>query len=282
MEKQIMDILNVGIGLLQAGKEGLERAKTELEKSYTELSAKGAQDSSEGAVQIRQSLDKIIGDIKEFTSVAGKNYEDTRSKIIDNYDKIHDLESSIKSEKRAIERANVIQLSIFDQLEKRRQFEVLRMETRLNKRQKMKQLFQSLGIETDLTFKVLFNQKTSQKVLLHYLDLLETQRPALLDYKAENPRDILASLIINNPSMKKNRILCLYGLKIALDTITLRELRVMFSKSNSRSWYRLMSEAKNVKLPVTISPFKIIRDDLTKFEPLRLVDFQDRMINNDK
>jgi hypothetical protein len=198
------------------------------------------------------------------------------------YDKIHDLESSIKSEKRAIERANVIQLSIFDQLEKRRQFEVLRMETRLNKRQKMKQLFQSLGIETDLTFKVLFNQKTSQKVLLHYLDLLETQRPALLDYKAENPRDILASLIINNPSMKKNRILCLYGLKIALDTITLRELRVMFSKSNSRSWYRLMSEAKNVKLPVTISPFKIIRDDLTKFEPLRLVDFQDRMINNDK
>ena len=88
MEKQIMDILNVGIGLLQAGKEGLERAKTELEKSYTELSTKGAQDNSEGAVQIRQSLDKIIGDIKEFTSVASKNYEDTRSKIIDNYNKI--------------------------------------------------------------------------------------------------------------------------------------------------------------------------------------------------
>ncbi|MBK8396989.1 MAG: chemotaxis protein [Leptospiraceae bacterium] len=88
MEKQIMDILNIGIGLLQAGKEGLEKAKTELEKTYTELSAKGAQDNSEGSVQIRQSLDKIIGDIKEFTSVAGKNYEDTRSKIIDNYNKI--------------------------------------------------------------------------------------------------------------------------------------------------------------------------------------------------
>jgi hypothetical protein len=58
MEKQIMDILNIGIGLLQAGKEGLERAKTELEKSYTELSTRGAQDNSEGAVQIRHSLDK--------------------------------------------------------------------------------------------------------------------------------------------------------------------------------------------------------------------------------
>ena len=33
MEKQIMDILNIGIGLLQAGKEGLEKAKTELEKT---------------------------------------------------------------------------------------------------------------------------------------------------------------------------------------------------------------------------------------------------------
>ncbi|MCC6275012.1 MAG: chemotaxis protein [Leptospiraceae bacterium] len=90
MEKQIMDILNAGIGLFQSGKEGLSKARTDLEKAYAELASKGAQDNSETAVKLRQSVDKIIGDIKEFTSVAGKNYEETRAKIIENYNKITD------------------------------------------------------------------------------------------------------------------------------------------------------------------------------------------------
>jgi hypothetical protein len=88
MEKQIMDILNAGIGLLQSGKDGVEKAKVELEKTYSELTAKGAQDTSEAATKVRESLDKMLVDIKDFTSVAGKNYEETRSKIIENYNKI--------------------------------------------------------------------------------------------------------------------------------------------------------------------------------------------------
>ncbi|TGL44381.1 phasin-related domain-containing protein [Leptospira perdikensis] len=88
MEKQIMDILNAGIGLFQSGKEGLEKAKTQLETTYNELVSKGALDNTEDSVKIRQSVDKILTDIKEFSSVAGKNYDETRSKIVDNYNKI--------------------------------------------------------------------------------------------------------------------------------------------------------------------------------------------------
>ncbi|MCC5813414.1 MAG: chemotaxis protein [Leptospira sp.] len=88
MEKTIIDILNAGIGLLQSGKEGLEKATQDLEKTYSELVAKGSQDNSEAAVQIRESVDKVLGDIKEFTNVAGKNYEETRTKIVENYNKI--------------------------------------------------------------------------------------------------------------------------------------------------------------------------------------------------
>ncbi|WCL49340.1 phasin-related domain-containing protein [Leptospira sp. GIMC2001] len=88
MEKIVIDILNAGIGLLQSGKEGLGKATVDLEKTYGELVAKGAQDNSETAVQLRESVDKIINDIKEFTSVAGKNYDETRSKIVENYNKI--------------------------------------------------------------------------------------------------------------------------------------------------------------------------------------------------
>jgi uncharacterized protein YjbJ (UPF0337 family) len=88
MEKQILDILNAGIGLFQSGKEGLDKAKGQLQTSYNELVAKGAQDNSEGSIKIRESVDKILTDIKEFSSVAGKNYDETRAKIVENYNKI--------------------------------------------------------------------------------------------------------------------------------------------------------------------------------------------------
>jgi uncharacterized protein (DUF885 family) len=88
MEKVVIDILNAGIGLFQSGREGLDKAAAELEKTYSELVAKGSQDNSETAVRLRESVDKIISDIKEFTNVAGKNYDETRAKIVENYNKI--------------------------------------------------------------------------------------------------------------------------------------------------------------------------------------------------
>lgn len=198
------------------------------------------------------------------------------------YDKIKDLEMAKKSDKRAIEKDNALQLNLFDGNTERKKLEVLRMEVRLNNRQKMKQLFKTLKIEKELTFQNLFSQNISQQVLLHYLSEMEKQRPKLLDYRVSNPKALLADLIINNSKQKPLKILQSFGLKQALATITPRELRAMFSKYTDRSWYRLFAEAKSIQLPITKSPFDVIRKNLTSFEPLKLVDFQDKMINNVK
>ncbi len=198
------------------------------------------------------------------------------------YDKIRDLEMAKGSDKRAFEDDNVLQLNLFDTLKERKFLEVLRMEVRLNKRQKMKQLFRTVGIDTELTFQTLFSSIISQQILLHYLDQIERQRPRLLDLKAGNPKALLTDLIINNPKLGSLKTLQVFGLKQALDTTTPRELRVMFGKYKTRSWYRLMAEAKAIKLPISKSPFQPIRECLTLFEPLKLVDFQERLINNDK
>ncbi len=198
------------------------------------------------------------------------------------YDKMKDLEMAKKSDKRAVEKDNTLQLNLFDRLTERKRLEVLRMEVRLNKRQKMKQLFKTLKIEKELTFQNLFSSDISQCVLLHYLNELEKQRPKLFDYRTSNPKALLADLIINNPRLGVKRTIQLFGLKSVFDIVTARELRVMFGKYGDRSWYRLFAEAKNIKLPATKSPFDIIRKNLTSFEPLKLVDFQDNMINNDK
>ena len=73
-----------------------------------------------------------------------------------------------------------------------------------------------------------------------------------------------------------------YGLKQVFEAVSPRELRGMFSSYNQRSWYRLIAETKKINLPPTVSPLGVIREHLNRFEPLKLVDFQGQMINNDK
>lgn len=198
------------------------------------------------------------------------------------YDKIKDLEMAVKSDKRAIEKDNRLQLQLFNEIAKKQKIEVLRMEARLNSRQKMKQLFKVLNIESELTFKSLFSEDISKCMLLHYLNELEKQRPKILDFSSPSPTALLAQIIVNNPNIGMGKALQLFGLKQALDTITPRELRVMLGKSSTRSWYRLIAQTKNIKLPILRSPFEIVRQNLISFEPLKLVDYNVQMINNDK
>lgn len=198
------------------------------------------------------------------------------------YDKVKDLEMANKSEKRAIENDNAIQLNLFETFKERKRLEVMRMEVRLNKRQKIGQLFKAIGIQSELTLKNLFSSKIAQQVLLHYLDELEGKRLPLFDYKPTSPNSLLADLVINNPSIGIRKTIQLFGLKQAFDSATPRELRNMFGKYGQRSWYRLIAEAKSIKLPTTRSPLGVIRKHLTRFEPLKLVDFPDLMLNNDK
>jgi hypothetical protein len=198
------------------------------------------------------------------------------------YDKLRDYETAKKSEKRAIEKDNAIQLNLFEKLEKRQRFEVLRIEVRLNRRHKIRQLFKKLDIHCEPTYKEIFNPKIAQKVLIHYLDELEERRLPLFDYKPRNSKSLLTDLIINNPNLGVLKTIQLYGLKQVFDEVPPRELRQMFNGYSQRSWYRLVAEAKKVKLPNTPSPLEIIRKSLIYFEPLRLVDFQDLMLNNDK
>lgn len=95
------------------------------------------------------------------------------------------------------------------------------MEIRLNKRAKMKQLFEKLNIKSDLDFKSIFKHTTSQKILFHYLDELESKRPLLLDFTASSDKELLAALRVNNPELGARQILGLFGLKKALELVNL-------------------------------------------------------------
>lgn len=190
------------------------------------------------------------------------------------YDKLKDLENAKKrGDKRAVEKDSAIQLTLFEEARKVNRFEVLRMEVRLNNRQKIKQIFKKLGIENDLTFKQVFNQAVSKKILLNYVAELDNKRHPLLSYKGVTTKDTLADIVINNPNLKPLKTLQLIGLKTCLEDITPRQLRSVLGKHSDRSWYRLIAETKKIKTPKTDSPFITIIKSLEEFKPLKLVDF---------
>jgi len=187
------------------------------------------------------------------------------------YDKIRDLEKAKQSEKRAIEKDNALQLNVLKSLRNHGKLEVLRMEVRLNKRQKMKQLFDKLGIKAALTFKKLFKPVIAKVILLHYLEELERKRPPLLDYTQSNDKALLIDLITHNPDLTLKSVMCLFGLKQALEIMSPRELRTMFPRSSTRSWNRLMTDASKVKLQRVQSIFGILREHVEQFKALRIL-----------
>ncbi|MFZ5954409.1 MAG: hypothetical protein ACOYT8_04925 [Candidatus Dependentiae bacterium] len=185
------------------------------------------------------------------------------------YDKIRDLEKAQTSNKRAVEKDNELQLTTHEQLQKRRtKFEVLRMEVRLNKRVKIKELFTKLGIKTDVTFKKMFKPAISKKVLLHYFDELVSKRPLLLDYQSTNGKALLVDLMFNNPNLGPKQLLQLYGFKKVLEIMDMRELRTMFSRCSPRSWQRLIADVSKIQLSRALDHFKALREQLVKFEPI--------------
>jgi len=193
------------------------------------------------------------------------------------YDKIKDLEKAKHSSKRCLEKDSDLQLNIFNSLKnpstssgRAGRLEILRFEVRLNNRKKIKQLFKTLNIKSDLTFKSLFKPAISKKILSHYLDELESKRSVLIDFRPVNDKALLSALILNNPDLGPTKIIQMFGLKKIFETINTRELRVMFSSFNKGSWYRLMNEANKVKLPIKRNSFDAIRECINKFKPLKI------------
>jgi hypothetical protein len=176
-----------------------------------------------------------------------------------------------KSSKRAIDPVNFFDLKRIEKLRSnRKKFEILRMEARLNKRSKIKQLFLKLKIKNDLTLYQLFRPTIAKKVLLHYVKLLESKRCSFVDFKPQNDRSLLTMLTLHNQTLKPKQLLMFFGLKKAVETITLDELKKIIIKQDMHNWNRLIKELEILKMPLMNKSFEIIQNQIERYKPLKL------------
>lgn len=210
----------------------------------------------------------------------------TNSFEITFYDKVKDLEKAKISEKRAIEKDNFIQLGLFEgirEIRKIKPLEILRMEIRLNQPQKIRQVLRKTGLETELTFQNLFKKKIARKVLLYYLDQIESSYPKLLYFKPKTAKDFIAQFMIDNPKTKLKDPFVAFGFYKTLEEITTREIRELLKKYPEWAWYRFYKKINRFDYPkTTLSVFEPIKNSIEEFKPFKLVDFKLKMLNNDK
>jgi len=99
---------------------------------------------------------------------------------------------------------------------------------------------------------------------------MESKRPILLDFKAKNDEALLVALCMNNPELGARKILQMFGLKKALEFMTPRQLRVLFTRFYPRGWQRLMADAKKVIMPNANNSFGVIREQILKFKSCKI------------
>jgi len=156
------------------------------------------------------------------------------------------------------------------------------MEIRLNRKQKIKQTLRKVGKEIEPTFTNIFNQDIAKKVLLHYISEVEKAFPPLLNYEYDSPRKFFEGLLIANPNLKPTQALEMVGFRVLLDEIGIREYRQIIKRYGDYYWYSLNKKMKKLKQADEINVFSMLREKIMKFEPLKLLANQDKMLNNDK
>lgn len=190
------------------------------------------------------------------------------------YDKKKDLEKSKKSDKKSLEKDNAIQLNLYDILKKKKPFEVIRIEARLNTSNKISR---EIGISKEQhTIGTLFSSKISVSLLSNYWNnILKCYQ--IMSYEIENKEKFLADFMINNSEAKITNALATYSIIEFCKEMGIRKFRNLVEKKYTRrTWYSLKKSINKYnihgKLP---NHFDTITKTLDTYQPLRLEDYKD-------
>lgn len=179
-------------------------------------------------------------------------YAHTKAHELVIYDKMADLG---KDKKRAIDKEQTLyQRSLFEELNKEKEMiEVIRFEVRLNLKQKMDQVLQTLGYKKNPTFKEIFSAEISKKVISEYWQKLIKEKNLGLFSISLSLKDILRTLFLTDKNLKPKQAIYLTGLfTLGKDENGMRELRSIVSKrSLDRTWYRIVKDMQKASEFIT-------------------------------
>ena len=143
----------------------------------------------------------------------------------------------------------------------------------MNNRTKLKQIFKKIDTTNDLTFSSIFKKNLSKKILLYFFKEIEDEY-SLLTYKPKSEKDLLSDLNVYNPHLKLRKLLQMFGFKIAVEKVGIREFRELIKHFGNNNWYRINKEFSALKFPLNeCNILKSLKEEIIDFETLRLSKF---------
>ena len=161
------------------------------------------------------------------------------------YDKIADL---AKPEKRAIDKDQTSQQpSLFQEIQKKTpELEVLRMEVRLSRKQKMNEVLKKLGHPTNPTFADIFSKTLCKEIISDYWASFVVDKNLFLFDLGSSPPQLLRRILAEG--IKPKEAVYLTGLAIlSREDGGIREIRSVIEKAHgTRAWYRIAEGFKRL------------------------------------
>ncbi len=192
------------------------------------------------------------------------------------YDKKKDLQKSMHSDKRSIENGNSIQLKLFDTIKRKKQFEVLRIESRLNNANWIKK---ELGIsKQNQTLRTLFSNDLSCKLLRKSWKAI-LNRYSFMRCEIDEKEKFLANFMVQNPDVRLTNALATYGFLELAKHMGIGKFRnLVENKYSNRTWYTLKKTIDNYNLNGNLpNHFEAISTILKDYKPLHLEDYKDSL-----
>lgn len=196
----------------------------------------------------------------------------TNSLDIAMYDKVADLKQEKVSPKRSREKDGYVQMSLLDELDRRKSVTVARLEVRLNGLRKIRNELAAVGVTSGTTFKEMYSTDISRKLLLrHWNNVFDRIPKGLLD------SDTAEHLLINtkkaNDDMKLTEALARVGyayLKKDHDERYVRNLvEGLFNQSQYRRFKQKSREPPN---PTQLKTLLHVTNILTAMKPVSIED----------
>lgn len=187
------------------------------------------------------------------------------------YDKILDIAKPLA--RSADKEKTAEQLSLFEAVKAQNErLELLRFEIRLAKRQKIKQLFKSLGLKEEPTFEDVFPCAVSQKVLLHHWSGFNTELNKLMLGFIPKPVDALVSLVTQPRKVQAIQSLAKIGLIYLSRDEGVRKVRQIIDDSyGAKTWERVKKLSQDFPIASKYGFVQEIESALRVFEPYRYV-----------
>ena len=153
--------------------------------------------------------------------------------------------------------------------------QILRIEIRLNKRRKIKQILNKIGFNSEIIFSNLFDEQIAKNILLYHWDSIISKSMTFFRTNV-NAIEKLEQLRRVNPNISYLKLLAYVGQMFILKDANIKRLRntLQYSTDRDYKWYKIQSNLKDIINcdEVNFSTIPYIEKALNEFKMIRLED----------